>query len=182
LSGRNGQNLSAIRGPVIRDHVVAIAASALLASSCEQVAPAHVAVPADSAAGESPFRLAGPNGAALIVAVHINGQGPFDFVLDTGATLTCVDRDLATRLNLEDARRVARGSSIGGTGQVRLVRIDSLRIGRSSAHDLVGCALQLDQLQRMPGLQAHGLVGLNFLKSFRVTLDFERRVLRLDQR
>jgi predicted aspartyl protease len=168
---------------VLRMHqaVIAFAGIVLLAGACERAAPARVDVPADSAAGESPIRLAGANGAALIVAVHVNGQGPFDFVLDTGATLTCIDRDLSARLNLEDAGRTARGSSVSGSGQVQIVRIDSLRVGRVSAHDLIGCALQLDQLQRMPGLQAHGLLGLNFLKSFRVTLDFQRNVLRLDR-
>ena len=165
----------------LSSRVGAIAAGALLAVSCEQIAPARVDFPADSAAGESPLRMAGATGAAIIVGVHINGHGPFDFVLDTGATLTCIDRDLATRLQLHDARRFARGSSISGTGQVRLVRIDSLRVGRISAHHLVACALQLDQLQRMPGLEAHGLLGLNFLKSFRVTLDFQRSVLRLER-
>jgi hypothetical protein len=37
--------------------------------------PGSVAL-ADSAAGEIPFRLAGTGGAALIVPVHVNGQGP----------------------------------------------------------------------------------------------------------
>lgn len=161
-------------------HVISIAAMILVTGSCDRAPPARVAAPADAAGGEIPFRLAGPNGAALIVDVHLNGQGPFPVVLDTGATLTCIDQELAERLDLEEVRGPALGRSIGGTGRVRIVRIDSIRVGGTSVHDLLGCALQLDALQRVPGLEAEGLLGLNFLKSFRVTLDFERRVLRLD--
>lgn len=32
-----------------------------------------------------------------------------------------------------------------------------------------------------PGFGIKGLVGLNFLKSYRVTIDFERNLLRLDK-
>jgi predicted aspartyl protease len=41
-----------------------------------------------------------PNDAAIMVQVKINGQGPYDFVLDTGATFTCLDNDLADQLKL----------------------------------------------------------------------------------
>jgi predicted aspartyl protease len=153
----------------------------LVMEGCEVGAPARVETPADTAAGEIPFRLAGSNEAALIVDVFLNGQGPFEFVLDTGATLTCIDRDLAERLNLEDARGMVVGSGVGGARRVSLVRIDSLRAGRSTVDDLLGCTLQLDQLQRLPGIEMEGLLGLNFLRSFRVTLDFERSILRLDE-
>lgn len=45
-----------------------------LAAACQPTgAPARVEAPADSAAGEVPFDLAGPGGAALIVPVHLNG-------------------------------------------------------------------------------------------------------------
>ena len=150
------------------------------ASACDRALPGRVESPADTAAGEIPFRLAGPNEAALVVEIHLNGQGPFDFVLDTGATFTCVDQDLAEQVALERGSGIAQGLTIGGAGQVQIVRIDSLRIGQTTAHDLLGCTMQLDQLQQLPGLEAQGLLGLNFLKSFRVTLDFERNVLQLD--
>ena len=41
-------------------------------------------------------------------------------------------------------------------------------------------AVDLRHLQDLPGFDVDGLLGLNLLKSFRVTLDFERQVLRLE--
>lgn len=144
-------------------------------------APARVEAPADSAAGEVAFELAGPNDAALLVPVYLNGQGPFDFVLDTGATLTCVDRSVARQLELPEQRGVLGvGAGVGGAGRIRLVSVDSLRIGASRAFDVTVCELDLAQVEQI-GLQVDGLLGLNFLKAFRLTLDFEREVLILTE-
>jgi predicted aspartyl protease len=135
--------------------------------------------PADSAAGEVAIRLAGFNDAALLVPVHVNGEGPFDFVLDTGATLTCVDAALMDSLGLEpEAGRLGRGLDATSLGNVQLIRIDSLRVGAAQASDMGGCVLDLAHIQDA-GLDVHGLLGLNFLREFTVRLDFQRQILHL---
>ena len=162
---------------LVRSSAVVLALLAL--ASCDVGAPARVQAPADSASGEIAFDLAGPGGAALVVPVYINGQGPFDFVLDTGATFTCVDQALATRLALRERRgQIAVGAGVGGAGRVRLVSMDSLRVGGAVATGLTACVIDLQPLRSI-GSGAQGLVGLNFLKSFRVTLDFQRNVVAL---
>jgi predicted aspartyl protease len=153
---------------------------ALVAACQRSPAPARVEVPADSAAGEIPFELAGPGeGAAIVVPVFINGQGPFDFVLDTGATLTCLDQELAQRLELREARGViGSGAGVGGAGQMRILRIDSLRVGAARATEMMVCAVDLQHVGTL-GLDIDGLLGLNFLREFRIALDFQREVLLL---
>lgn len=157
------------------------AAVLLLAAACQSTAPGSVEAPADSAQGETAFELAGPNGAAILVPVTVNGEGPFEFVLDTGATMTCIAESLADSLELPALPgAVGMGAGIGSSGRLRLVRFDSLRVSGASATELPGCAVDLTQIREL-GLDAHGLLGLNFLKSFRVTLDFDRSVLTLQQ-
>jgi predicted aspartyl protease len=158
------------------------------AAACDTGAPASSRIVTDSAEADSTaaaatdevaFRLAGPNDAALIVPVHINGQGPFDFVLDTGATMTCVDASLTTRLALEpEPGSLGFGLDANRPGQVQLIRIDSLRLGNAAAANLQGCVLDLAHIQQA-GLDVHGLVGLNFLKEFQITIDFSRERLTL---
>jgi predicted aspartyl protease len=153
---------------------------AVLLCACQPGAPARVEAPADSATGEIPLEWAGPNDAALLVPVYINGTGPHSFVLDTGATLTCVDQALATELSLpEPTGQIGLGAGIGA-GQVRLVRIDSLRVGTARAEELPSCALDLSTAEQL-GIEFDGLLGLNFLRAFRLELDFERAVLTLQQ-
>jgi hypothetical protein len=158
---------------------VLLAVALILLAACDDGRPARVNVPIDSLAGEVGFDLAGPAGAALIVPVHMNGEGPFDFVLDTGATYTCVSPDLSDQLGLEEQQgQIGYGAGIGGSGQIQLMRADSVRLGAAQAFDMTVCVVMLDQLEAT-GLSIDGLLGLNFLKEFRMTLDFERQVVRL---
>lgn len=170
-----------LRAHLYRAHLyraVIIAAGAGTLACNRLDATSHVTTPADSAAGEIEFRLS-PRASAIIVPVYINGRGPVNLILDTGSTLTCLDDSLAREFDLP--RRlgaVGVGAGVGVSGPVKLLRVDSLRVGRTSVSNITVCSLDLAALQKVsPG--ARGLLGLNFLKSFRMSLDFKRRVLRL---
>ena len=117
---------------------------------------------------------------AVLVPVTVNGQGPFRFVLDTGATLTCVEPALARQLGIESSR-AASAAGAAGVAPLQLVRLDRVAVGGAAIDSLQGCVLDLAHL-RAAGLPADGLLGLNYLRSFNLTLDFERRVLRLEAR
>jgi hypothetical protein len=61
------------------------------------------------------------------------------------------------------------------------VKIDKFQVGdTASASELAACKLDLSRMQP-PGFGIKGLVGLNFLKNYRLTIDFQRRTLRLDK-
>ena len=154
----------------------------LLVLGCGVPSAVSPGTPSETAPGEVSFKLAGPNEAALIVPVKINGKGPYDFVLDTGATFTCVDRTLADELKLPDWSGPLGSVVItGDDGQMGFVKIDMLEVGATAkASELVACKLDLSRMQP-PGFEIKGLVGLNFLKSYRVTIDFERKSLLLDK-
>jgi len=154
----------------------------LLSLCCRVPSGISPGAPSELSPGEVRFRLAGPNEAAIIVPVKINGNGPYDFVLDTGATFTCVD------LKLGDELKLPKWNGPLGTvvitpsqGDMGLVKIDLLEVGdTASASDLVACKLDLSRMQP-PGFGVKGLVGLNFLKSYRVSIDFEQNLVRLDE-
>jgi len=154
----------------------------LSALGCNMPSAVSPGSPSDAAPGEVSFQLAGPNKAAILVPVKINGKGTYDFVLDTGETFTCVDRKLAEELKLPDWNGPLGTIIITrGEGEMGFVKIDTLELGESAkASDLVACKLDLTRMQP-PGFGVKGLVGLNFLKSYRVTIDFERSSLRLDK-
>jgi predicted aspartyl protease len=141
--------------------------------------PAAASAPADPAAGEVALEGVGPDDAALIVPVHINGAGPFNLVLDTGATFTCVTTELAGQLHLPDQRgAVGIGAGVHSTARVRIIRYDSVRVGPAIVHDMPGCVLDLSALNVVE-TGVDGLLGLNFLRAFDVQLDFRRGILTL---
>lgn len=163
-------------GRVVRWGKIAIAAVAFAGLSCDIGAPERVSAPTN---GELHFRYAGPNRAAILLPVFINGQGPFNLILDTGATLTCLNEGLVDAIGLPH-ETVARGIGVTvvGVGAVRLAHLDSLRVGAAQAYGISACILDLNGM-RITGRQVDGLLGLNFLKAFRVTLDFDRETVRL---
>ena len=151
----------------------------LIFFGCRPTGPEETSIPADSA--EVAFEMAGAGEAAILVPVHVNGEGPFPFVLDTGATITCLDEALADSLQLSDRPGViGQGAGVQGSGRLRIVGVDSLRVGEVRATDLSACALSLESLQQV-GFEPQGLLGLNFLRSFRVTLDFDRSIVRFEE-
>ncbi|MEX2272230.1 MAG: retropepsin-like aspartic protease [Vicinamibacterales bacterium] len=157
--------------------LVALIAS-VITSACTM--PAGTATPDPAAGpGEIAFRLGGAGGAAIVVPVSLNGKGPYDFVLDTGATLTCLDESLAEELSLARVPGViGRGATLGSSGPVGLRRLDSISIGEARSTDVTVCTLDLANIRAM-GLEVRGLLGLNVLKAYTVTLDFKRNVLSL---
>lgn len=168
---------SLLRMRRMRSHAVLLA---MLALACTGVgAPSSVTMPPDSAAGEVPFHLAGPGATAIIVPALLNGHDSVSLILDTGATLTCLDDSVARDLKLpERIGVVGAGIAVGGGGRMRLVKLDSIKVGAASARDLTACAIDLSNVRRVSP-KVRGLLGLNFLRNFRVTLDFQRNVLRL---
>jgi predicted aspartyl protease len=157
-----------------------LVAAAAVVAACElSGGPARVDPPADTAAGEIELRFVGTDDAAIVVPVWINGEGPFDLVLDTGATFTCVTPAVAEQLALEDQPgAVGYGAGVQSSGRVRIVRFDSVRVGAASAWSMSGCVLDLSTLD-MIGASVDGLLGLNFLGEFDVRLDFVRNVVSL---
>lgn len=165
-----------------RGACVVLAVASVLAG-CEAEAPA--AQPAGSG-GSAPVadsvarEVAFSGTAAMVVPVHLNGEGPLQFALDTGSTLTCVDHRLADRLRLPE-REGMSGVTAGaaGVGRMRVVRIDSFRVGGVVMRELDACVVELAHARQV-GVEIDGLIGLNFLRAYRVGIDFDRGVLILE--
>ncbi|MFN3523380.1 MAG: retroviral-like aspartic protease family protein [Phenylobacterium sp.] len=101
----------------------------------------------------------------MTAPVFINGQGPFDFVVDTGANRTVVARELALSLGLPLAGR-AEIHGIAGVEPSETVNIGRLDIGRVASRRLR--APMLDRAR----LGADGLLGVDVMRNRRVAMDF----------
>jgi predicted aspartyl protease len=156
----------------------------LLAVLCCGLAACHSQIGGTAPAATEPGEVAieiSNGGSAVVVPARINGQGPFNLVLDTGATMTCVDQALAAKLELQpQSEMLGQGFGVSAQGNVGLVTVNRIDVGSASADSLTACVLDLKSL-RGAGLEVHGLLGLNFLREFRMTLDFDRKILRLER-
>ena len=103
----------------------------------------------------------------MTAPVRINGQGPFDFVIDTGANRTVVAAEVAAALQLPAAGK-AQIHGIAGVEPSETVAVSRLEVGRMSTGRLRTPVLERARLG------ADGLLGVDVMKNRRVAMDFRR--------
>jgi predicted aspartyl protease len=105
----------------------------------------------------------------LFTEVRINGQGPYRFLIDTGATQTVVSEKLATKLGLKKiATNIMHG--VGGDGKVDspVFRADSLKVGDITIKNLPLGTLSNPVLDQI----LDGIIGTPMLADFVITIDY----------
>lgn len=146
---------------------------AMLAMAARAPAQETVPVPRPPPVGAPSDAELGPVQPGLTVPVMINGQGPFQFAIDSGSTTTLVSDELADRLKLPPGKSV-RVHAMGGSARIRTVRIDHIEASANILRNV--------ELAAVPraNLDADGLLGLNLLKDQRIVMDFVERAIRIE--
>lgn len=126
------------------------------------------------------FRLAGGTQPLILVPVTVNDTGTYDFILDTGAGTSLLSTNLARSLGVEGTR-TKEGQTAGGKVTVRLGDVGSLAIGAAKVENVEVGIVDLSDLGKAVGAKIDGDIGYNYLKNFRVTIDYRNSTLRLAQ-
>ncbi len=137
-------------------------------------------VPANAAVTCVPMRLASSGYPVAIVQARVNGTGPYRFLVDTGATVTIVSTSLAQRLHLAALPAVVQGVGAGGRFSTR-ASTASISVGAARQQRVLVATFDLSDIQKAVG-SVDGAIGYNFLKSYRVTLDYPDGSLCLEGR
>jgi predicted aspartyl protease len=111
--------------------------------------------------------------ARMTVPVNIGDHGPYDFVVDTGAERTSIAQELARDLRLGVGNR-ARLHSMTEVSQIQTVLIPALEVGGRSVRGIHAPALQ------RRNIGAEGILGVDSLQSQRVSFDFVRQQMTVE--
>lgn len=108
----------------------------------------------------------------MTAPIKVNGQGPYPFVVDTGANRSVISEELAGQLGLPPGP----SQPVNGVAGVRMAptTVATLTVG---ARSQVGVVLSI-----LPGsaIGAAGMLGLDRLEGQQLTLDFRGRALHID--
>ena len=119
-----------------------------------------------------------PKGPQIVVAVKVNGAGPYNFMVDTGATVTVLDTALFHELGLRPEGLSQIASPAGTTRQIRSV-VHEITLDRLSVQDITVVSMPTTILSS-GNAAIRGILGENFLRHFDILIDNQRRTMTLD--
>jgi predicted aspartyl protease len=129
----------------------------------------QTAAPEDFAAGATRSDRLG----RVVAPVMVNGQGPFRFIVDTGANRSAVSDTLAARLGLTphgtDTVHSVQGVSVAPIVNVERLQYGDVTLSASAVPVLGGNVLAGE----------HGLLGVDGMSGRRLRLDFERNCIEI---
>jgi len=146
-------------------HILWAAMAAAVVSSSP--APSQSSDPAPSS---QTLKLDPDGHERLTVPITIDGQGPFAFLIDTGAQATVLSRELADRLQLTD-RTPATLVGLVSKMPTETVAIDGMMLGHHNFNVAQAPLVNSEHL----GIGVDGILGLDGLQERRVLIDFIRR-------
>lgn len=117
----------------------------------------------------------------MIIPVFINGNGPYNFVLDTGVGLFLItDPKLIDTLQISNLRSIKITGFGEGTDLSAYVTPSiKVRVGSTVAKSIPAAILKKDifELSSYAGMPIHGLIGYEFFSSFTVKISYILNVL-----
>jgi len=112
---------------------------------------------------EVPYKLTDTK--HVLVRAKINGKGPFNMILDTGAPAVFITKPLAKKVGVDlDEKGWGTFTNFELEGGLKVEKV------KSRVEDLV----QIDGMNSMglAGVELHGVIGYNVLAKFRIDYDF----------
>ncbi len=142
----------------------------------------------DAFAAEEIARVEGPEAPSplrfrktlnlIFSSIMINGRGPYNFAIDTGATQTVLSQKLATDLGLEPITTTIM-HGIGGSGKIesKMYRLDEIAIGDLKIKNVPAGTFGDPLLSQL----ADGILGTAILSDFIITINYPENQLELSR-
>lgn len=157
---------------------LAIISAASPASLSAQSAPARavpvqaaVATPETAPSAEDILQMEQESHRRLTVPVTIQGEGPFQFMIDTGAQATVLSLDLADRLELND-RQSATLIGMASREEVATTSVPGFTLGSRNFTIPIAPLVEGANIG-----SADGILGLDSLRDQRVLMDFDNNTI-----
>ena len=119
-----------------------------------------------------------------IITTVLIGSIEGDFIIDTGASVTVIDRNTPfSHEAIADIPEINSGGVSGRIEEVKLVNLPTFQIGDYTIENLHAAVIDLDYVNTLYEKQLRrrisGLLGSDFLVKFKSVIDYENKYLRL---
>jgi hypothetical protein len=126
----------------------------------------------------SAIHFRSPRGFSIVVPVYVNGNGPFEFLLDTGSTVTVVDPKLLQSLSLGVT---GSGTMITPTSKSTIpwAVAETVSVGPVTERNVELGVRDMSDLRQLDS-RISGVLGQNVLKNADFLLDNRKRIIEFD--
>ncbi len=116
----------------------------------------------------------------MFIEGKVNGDGPYVFFVDTGASNSVVDSALAEKLGIKMTDGMS-GQAVGGNVDVNFATIDKLELPGITLTGQVVCLIPLQEAvgKYMPQLKIGGIIGYDVLGRFVIQMDYVDSIMTL---
>ncbi|HEV7923459.1 MAG TPA: aspartyl protease family protein [Thermoanaerobaculia bacterium] len=136
---------------------------------------AAIAFPGGASVAISPFRLVQNH---IYFPLSVNGSAPTDFIFDTGADFTLIDRKRAEALGLKMSGALETRGSGPASAQTALIPNPRIAFAGLELPLQSIAAIDLGALSLREGKAMEGIVGYGVLSRFIIDIDYARGELR----
>jgi predicted aspartyl protease len=123
------------------------------------------------------FRLA--HNALVVVPVMVGKEGPYDFVLDTGANTSIVDPGIAAHLAMVPIDTVPQ-TTLAGVRTLTRGFLPSLSCGAMHVENVEVVVKDLSELRKFDS-HIEGIAGQNFLGHFSYLVNYQKDLIRIER-
>lgn len=123
------------------------------------------------------FYITNPERPIITVKGTINGKGPFNFIFDTGASMTVIEKQTAEKLGLLDKTLGKRDALGAGGALVSTIHIvESIKVDDVEAKDIKVGVMDLSSVSKCGCIgDFGGIIGYNFVKDYRILIDYPKQ-------
>jgi predicted aspartyl protease len=116
------------------------------------------------------------NTSLVVLPVKINGDGPYRFLLDTGASHTILSAVVADSLGIPGGRNQLLMTA-GGNLPVSVRTINTLQVGGARLEKVEIAVANFDLMKT---LNVDGVLGGDYLRQFKVSIDYDNRIVDIE--
>ncbi|MBD2495995.1 retropepsin-like aspartic protease [Nostoc sp. FACHB-280] len=109
----------------------------------------------------------------LTTQVYINGEGPFNFVLDTGSYTIAISKSIAQKLGIDTRNaQTTEVFGLGGRETVKKIKLNKLQIQQHQVTEIDAVIVEESNILKLPGVE--GIIGQNFLNKYQQHWRFDK--------